>query len=492
MLQRLSLYKLRAKVEIEQTDLQVRRGTGDMPEGAFADPRARRLGWRLYGDEGGDDGSDFDRIRVATLVPEWGTELNDDTFILEAGFDRLHGVDFRKGCYVGQEVTARMKHKTELRKGFARVRVEGEAPVGTEIEAGGKVAGRLFTQSGGEGIAYLRYDRAGDDMQAGHRAAGNAGTDLIAASGSGRSFPARPVLVASPVRSGETMTEYEYRVVPAPKRGLKARGVKGTEARFANAIQAQMNDMAGDGWEFLRSETLPSEERSGLTSSHTVWRTLMIFRRPVPDAEAVPETHRLAAPATPVAEDAPAATPAPGAAVAPAGPEASPAAPAPVSDPVAETEPAPESPAPSRGELASQAVSESPLPEGGVSAGVTARESEDTAPPAGVTARAAEGSATPQTPAPPAPKPASPEETRPEPALRRTPETPAPETTRGAAGTDAWSSPLVSDGGAAKPPTPAGGQAWNTPLTGSEPDDGRAQEHDVPDFLRELRNPDRK
>lgn len=167
VLQRLSLYKLRAKVEIEQTDLQVRRGTGDLPEGAFADPRDARLGWRLYGDEGGDDGSDFDRIRVATLVPEWGTELNDDTFILEAGFDRLHGVDFRKGCYVGQEVTARMKHKTELRKGFARVRVEGEAPVGTEIEAGGKVAGRLFTQSGGEGIAYLRYDRAGDDMQAG-------------------------------------------------------------------------------------------------------------------------------------------------------------------------------------------------------------------------------------------------------------------------------------------------------------------------------------
>ena len=52
------------------------------------------------------------------MVPETGVELTPDTFILEAGFERLNGVDFKKGCYVGQEVTARMKHKTELRKGI--------------------------------------------------------------------------------------------------------------------------------------------------------------------------------------------------------------------------------------------------------------------------------------------------------------------------------------------------------------------------------------
>jgi tRNA-modifying protein YgfZ len=91
----------------------------------------------------------------------------DETYILEAGFERLHGVDFRKGCYVGQEVTARMKHKTELRKGLVQVRVEGEAPVGTEILADGKPAGTLYTQSGGLGIAHLRLDRAGGTMQAG-------------------------------------------------------------------------------------------------------------------------------------------------------------------------------------------------------------------------------------------------------------------------------------------------------------------------------------
>ena len=78
-----------------------------------------------------------------------------------------NGVDFKKGCYVGQEVTARMKHKTELRKGLCRVTVEGEAPIGTEITSGGKPAGTLYTQHGGHGIAYLRFDRAGEEMVAG-------------------------------------------------------------------------------------------------------------------------------------------------------------------------------------------------------------------------------------------------------------------------------------------------------------------------------------
>ena len=85
--------------------------------------------------------------------------IPDDSYLLESGFERLHGVDFRKGCYVGQEVTARMKHKTELRKGLVRVAVTGAAPVGTPIIAAGKPAGSLFTQSGGFGIAYLRLDR---------------------------------------------------------------------------------------------------------------------------------------------------------------------------------------------------------------------------------------------------------------------------------------------------------------------------------------------
>ena len=168
LMKRLSMYRLRADVQIEVTDLQVRRGTGPAPEGAFADPRHPDMGWRLYGAESGDDGSDWDALRIAHCIPESGVELTPDSYILEAGFESLNGVDFRKGCYVGQEVTARMKHKTELRKGLQIVEIEGTAPVGTDITAGDKAAGTLFTQSGGKAIAYLRYDRARDkDLQAG-------------------------------------------------------------------------------------------------------------------------------------------------------------------------------------------------------------------------------------------------------------------------------------------------------------------------------------
>lgn len=167
LLRRLTMYKLRAKVDITEDPRAVTRGTGPAPEGAIADPRDPALGWRGYG-LGTDDATDWDAIRVEHLVPEAGLELiPNDSFILEMGFERLHGVDFRKGCYVGQEVTARMKHKTELRKGLARVALDGPVPPGTPIlTADGREAGTVFTQSGGRGIAYLRFDRIGQGMSA--------------------------------------------------------------------------------------------------------------------------------------------------------------------------------------------------------------------------------------------------------------------------------------------------------------------------------------
>ncbi len=167
--QRLTMYKLRADVVIEDSGLAVTRGLGEPPEGAWPDPRHEALGWRGYGIEAaGDDAVDWDALRVTHGIPETGIELiPNESFILEMGFDRLHGVDHKKGCYVGQEVTARMKHKTELRKGLAVVDIEGEAPVGTEILAGDRAAGTLFTQNGGQALAYLRFDRAGGEMTAG-------------------------------------------------------------------------------------------------------------------------------------------------------------------------------------------------------------------------------------------------------------------------------------------------------------------------------------
>ncbi|MEE9388684.1 MAG: folate-binding protein [Paracoccaceae bacterium] len=169
LLTRLSMYKLRADVDINRSDLNVARGTGPAPTGALPDPRHPSLGWRLYSaDTLPTDDTDWAEIRVINCIPESGIELiPNETYILEAGFERLNGVDFKKGCYVGQEVTARMKHKTELKKGFATVRVDGAAPVGTEILSNGKAAGVLYTQAGGLGIAYLRFVRAVGPMHAG-------------------------------------------------------------------------------------------------------------------------------------------------------------------------------------------------------------------------------------------------------------------------------------------------------------------------------------
>jgi folate-binding protein YgfZ len=163
---RLATYRLRAAVTVEETGIGVSRGTGEVPEDAVADPRHADLPWRIYGEVSDDE--DPTEVRVRHVIPLSGVELiPDETYILEAGFGRLNGVDFRKGCFVGQEVTARMRHKTELRKGLVRVMVEGAAPAGTPIEADGRTVGTLFTQWDGFGIAQLRFGRSEGEMLAG-------------------------------------------------------------------------------------------------------------------------------------------------------------------------------------------------------------------------------------------------------------------------------------------------------------------------------------
>lgn len=162
LLQRLTMYRLRAAVQLAELPMVVSRGTGTPPDGALSDPRDPALGWRVYGDTDLSDATDWDSLRVTHLVPEAGRELTPDTYILEAGFERLHGVDFRKGCFVGQEIVARMKHKATLRKGLVRVHITGHAAPGEPIMSGDRVAGTLHSVAGSQGIADLRFDRARD------------------------------------------------------------------------------------------------------------------------------------------------------------------------------------------------------------------------------------------------------------------------------------------------------------------------------------------
>ncbi|WP_421703986.1 DUF4177 domain-containing protein [Aliiroseovarius sp.] len=112
---------------------------------------------------------------------------------------------------------------------------------------------------------------------------------------------------------------YEYKVVPAPVKGVKAKGVKGAEAQFAHALSELMNSLAADGWEYQRADTLPSEVRSGLTGKTTVFRNMLVFRRavvtetatvpveePAPLAvEKIAETHAPALPSAHAAQELP-------------------------------------------------------------------------------------------------------------------------------------------------------------------------------------------
>ncbi len=92
---------------------------------------------------------------------------------------------------------------------------------------------------------------------------------------------------------------YEYSVVPAPKKGVKSKGVKTVEDRFAHALQEIMNEKGAAGWEYVRTDTLPVEERQGLTGRTTTYQNMMVFRRSAAPAteSAEPPRALLAAPA---------------------------------------------------------------------------------------------------------------------------------------------------------------------------------------------------
>ena len=87
------------------------------------------------------------------------------------------------------------------------------------------------------------------------------------------------------------MIRYEYKVVPAPDKSLKIKGIKANADRFAHTLETLMNEVGADGWEYVRADTLPVTERAGLTSSQTVYRNVLVFRRPLEEevAEPAPE-----------------------------------------------------------------------------------------------------------------------------------------------------------------------------------------------------------
>jgi len=170
ILQRLTLYKLRAKVTIAADDAQVSAlfpGGGATPAGPgwFADPRRPELGWRGCGAAAPTDAiladeTAYEAWRLSLGVPgpaDWGVEK---TYPIEANFDLLAGVDFKKGCFVGQETTSRMKRRGTVKTRFLPLSFDGEAPTaGAEVLAGELRAGQVLSVGDGLAMASLRLDR---------------------------------------------------------------------------------------------------------------------------------------------------------------------------------------------------------------------------------------------------------------------------------------------------------------------------------------------
>jgi folate-binding protein YgfZ len=179
LFQKLTFYRLRAKVTIEKTGLAVLAiwgGDGATPKGiAFPDPRLPTLGSRVLTppDEAKvltlADITAYDAHRIALGVPRGGADFKyNDAFPHDADLDKLHGVDFKKGCFVGQEVVSRVEHRGTARNRIVPVSFDGAAPpAGTGVMAGEKSVGIMGSSAGKIGLAMLRVDRVAEALSAG-------------------------------------------------------------------------------------------------------------------------------------------------------------------------------------------------------------------------------------------------------------------------------------------------------------------------------------
>lgn len=179
--QRLGFYRLRAAVEVsEEPGLQVAAAWEERPRVpaeaiVYADPRLPELGYRILWPLGAELGcestieDDYHARRIGLGVPEGGRDYAfGDVFPHEALFDQLNGVDFAKGCFIGQEVVSRMEHRGTARKRI--IKIEGETPLpapGANVEADGVAIGTLGSVNGTSGLALIRLDRAGEALARG-------------------------------------------------------------------------------------------------------------------------------------------------------------------------------------------------------------------------------------------------------------------------------------------------------------------------------------
>lgn len=180
LVKRLTLYKLRAKVQISSPEQSVIAVSWENDSGSsYGDSTVidRRFPktitvYRHYSDAPAQDAGaeDLDRLRIAHAVAESGSDYElGDAFPHDVLFDQNGGVGLRKGCYVGQEVVSRMHHRGTARRRLLIAQADaGLPPAGTELRAGGKPLGALGSVAGNQALAIARIDRVKDAMDAGN------------------------------------------------------------------------------------------------------------------------------------------------------------------------------------------------------------------------------------------------------------------------------------------------------------------------------------
>ncbi len=203
LVKRLGLYRLRAKIVVadESADHGIIAYWQGEPENApggvfYADPRVGALGHRAILPRakavavGEASVGEYEALRISLGVPKGGVDFAyGEAFPHEADMDLFHGLDFEKGCYVGQEVVSRMRHRGEVRKRVVRVRLDGPAPApGATVMDGELRVGVLGSSSGRHALAVLRLDRV-EEAKAAGRALSAGGVGVVMAEGEGVGRP---------------------------------------------------------------------------------------------------------------------------------------------------------------------------------------------------------------------------------------------------------------------------------------------------------------
>ena len=144
-------------------------GFGESIKGSFNDPRNKKLGWRKivfrnlinYDFEHKENFfKEYEKKRIDLCIPKCGYELKSgDTYILETGFDKINGVSFTKGCFVGQEVTARMRHKTALKNGLVRLQSTTQSLKLNSLitNENGKPVGNITSSLNNKGLGTIKF-----------------------------------------------------------------------------------------------------------------------------------------------------------------------------------------------------------------------------------------------------------------------------------------------------------------------------------------------